>query len=178
LSCPLWSPDGKRIAFSTKTNNASGIPLYSVQVIDTETKKTDPLLNENSFIRLIGWSQSGNELILVSAKDSTIGLPPEVSMLNLKIVTREMRQITMLKDTYLYNIHLSPDKKTLAFVSRRETKDNVWVMSAMGGEARKITNNNDSRLYFSSLAWSPDNRSIFFGKQLRFSLLSMLTNFQ
>jgi len=50
-------------------------------------------------------------------------------------------------------------------------------MPATGGEAKKLTANNDSRLYFSSLAWSPAINSIFFGKQSRYSLLSMINNF-
>ena len=179
INCPLWSFDGKKIAFTTKTNNFEGGPTYSVRVTDTETKKTNLIVSENSFIRLIGWSQNGNELILASIKGSgTNTLLTEVSLLNVEIASGKMRQISMLKDAYLYNVHLSPNKKTFAFAAHREGKDNVWVMSTVGGEARRVTNNNDSRLYFSSMAWSPDGSSIFFGKQLRYSMLSMLTNFQ
>ena len=178
LSCPIWSSDGKNLAYTTKTNTATDTPIYGIQIINAETKKDDPILSEKSFIKLIGWSQSGNELILASVKSSVVGLPPEVLLLNVKIATGEMRQITELKDAYLYNIQLSSDEKSIAFAAHREGKDNIWLMSANGGEAKKLTNNNDSRLYFSSLAWSPDSNSIFFGKQLRYSLLSMLTNFQ
>jgi Tol biopolymer transport system component len=80
--------------------------------------------------------------------------------------------------TYLYNIHLSADKKTLAFTSRQGGKDNVWAIPANGGEAKRLTANNDLILYFSSLSWSPDSRTIYFGKQSRHSLLSMITNFK
>lgn len=177
--CPLWSVDGKRLAFTTKINIASGSATYTVSVIDTETKNTVPIAAGNSFMRLIGWSQSGNELVLASVKGSSfVDLQAEVFLLSVEIATGKMRQITELKDSYLYNIHLSPDKKTFAFASHRDGKDNIWVMPVAGGEARRITNNNDSRLYFSSMAWSPDSGSIYFGKQSRYSLLSMLTNFQ
>jgi Tol biopolymer transport system component len=128
---------------------------------------------------LIGWSSSGNELLLASVeKGSLNNLQPEVSLINVEIASGKRREIVKLKDTYLYNIHLSPDKKTIAFTAHREEKDNLWLMSVTGGEAKKITANNDSRLYFSSLAWSPDSNSIFFGKQSRYSLLSMLTDFK
>ncbi|MDQ3180320.1 MAG: hypothetical protein M3Q33_07350, partial [Acidobacteriota bacterium] len=181
LSCPLWSADGKYIAFTSKTNKrmADGKLIFSVWIIDTETKNSKPLIQENLFLRLIGWSPSGNELVLASVTDSeTDPLPREVSLLQIEIETGKMRPIVVLKDTYLFNIRLAPDGKNIAFAAHREGRDNIWLMPAAGGEAKKLTANNDSRLYFSSLAWSPDNNSIFFGKQSRYSLLSMLTNFK
>jgi Tol biopolymer transport system component len=66
----------------------------------------------------------------------------------------------------------------VAFTSHQDNKTNVWVIPASGGEAKKLTANNDPRLYFSSLAWSPDGRAIYFGKQVRYSQLWMLTNFK
>ncbi len=181
LYCPIWSSDGKRIAFTSKARKLTPErkPTCGVWVTDTETKHAKQIIQENMYLRLIGWAPSGDELILASVAGSeTIDLQPEVSLLQVGIEPGTMRQIAVLKDAYLYNIHLSPDKKTIAFASHRDERDNVWVMTSAGGEARKITANNDSRLYFSSLAWSPDSSSIYFGKQLRYSLLSMLTNFQ
>lgn len=176
--CPLWSTDGKKIAFA-KINDSSEKPTYDVGVVDTETKKLDLVNNADVFLRLIGWSESGNELILASVNGrSSVDLHTEILLLHVEIATRKINRIARLKNTYLYNIHLSSDKKTIGFASRREAKDNVWVLPTAGGEAKQVTANNDTRLYFSSLAWSPDSSSIFFGKQLRYSLLSMLTNFQ
>ena len=175
---PLWSADGRSIAFNAKTNNAGGKPSFSVWVIDVATRKATLVASADSFIRLIGWSLSGSELVLESVKGSgATNLLTDVTLTSVGITGGSMRQMTVLKDTYLYNIYLSPDKKTVAFASHRDGKDNIWIMPAAGGEAKRVTNNNDSRLYFSSMAWSPDGGSIFFGKQSRYSLLSMLTNF-
>lgn len=178
LSCPIWSSDGKKIAYTTRTKTTSETPSYAIRIFDTAAKKDDLILSENSFIKLIGWSQSGTELILAKVKGSVVGLPPSVSLLRAEIASAKTSQIEVLQDVYLYNIHLSPDKKGIAFAAHRDGTDNIWLMPTNGGAAKKLTANNDSRLYFSSLAWSPDSSSIFFGKQLRYSLLTMLTNFQ
>lgn len=178
INCPLWSNDGKKIAYSSKINDSQGKAVYTIKIIDTETKKDDPVISGKSFM-LIGWSGSGNELILASVENNgTAALPSEVFLQTVEAATGKLKQIQVLKDAYIYNVHLSPDKKTIAFTSHQEGKDNLWVMPTTDGEPKKMTNNNDSRLYFSSLAWSPDSNSIFYGKQLRYSLLSMLTNFQ
>ena len=179
LVCPLWSSDGRRIAFGSKTNVTGGKPSYTISITDLETKAVKVSVQKNLFLRLIGWSPSGKELIAASVeRNPTVGLQKEISLLQIEIETGAIREISKLKDTYLYNIHLSPDKKTIAFASNQEGKDNVWLLPLGGGEAKKITGNNDPRIYFSSLSWSPDNGTIFFGKQSRYSLLSMLTNFK
>ena len=51
-------------------------------------------------------------------------------------------------------------------------------MPAAGGPAKKLSANGDQNLYFSSLSWSPDGRTIYFGKQSRRSLLAMIANFE
>ncbi len=179
--CPIWSSDGKRTAYSAKTDYASadGKKFYTTFLIDTETKNTKAVFQADTFQRLIGWSPSDKELVLADISNTNpTGLPSEVNIIGVNAETGEQRRIAKLDSAYLYNIHLSSDKKMLAYTSNKDGSDNVWTMRLNGGETRKLTSNNDARLYFSSLSWSPDNRFIYFGKQLRYSLLSMITNYK
>ena len=180
LSCPLWSADGKQIFYTSKNEapDAEGKRVIIWQ-IEIEAKNPKQLTQPGKFLRLLGWGQNGNEILFAAIEGaSSVGLQPEVTLHRLNVKTGAAQQIAMLKEVYLYNINLSPDGKTIAFVAHRNDKDDVWLLGANGGEEKKLTANNDSRLYFSSMAWSPDNNSIFYGKQSRYSLLSMLTNFK
>ena len=179
--CPLWSADSKNIAYSSKPEvlSATDKNFYSVSFIDLETKNAKAIAQSENFQRLLGWSPSDKGIILaaLNAKSGT-GRPTEIGIIQVSVETGRQTPMLKLDAAYLYNIYLSADKKMLAYVSNKDGKDNVWVARLGGGEPRKITSNNDARLYFSALSWSPDDRTIFFGKQTRYSLLSMVTNFK
>jgi len=179
--CPLWSSDGRRITYSSKPEepSADGNFFYTTSVIDVETKIMKNVFHSETFQRLLGWSELDKDLILaaVNGKIGT-GLPTEVKIIKVNVETGAQHQTAKLESAYLYNIYLSADKKMVAYTSNKEGKDNIWVARLSGGEARKITSNNDARLYFSALSWSPDGRAVYYGKQTRYSLLSMITNFK
>ncbi|MEO7659732.1 MAG: hypothetical protein ABIV48_08970, partial [Pyrinomonadaceae bacterium] len=81
IYCPIWNRDGKRIAFTTKTNNAGGHPIYGIRTIDIESKQTSVVTTGNSVLRLLGWSQDESSLILASTESSgTDSSPTEVSL--------------------------------------------------------------------------------------------------
>src|SRR5260370_20942183 len=53
----------------------------------------------------------------------------------------------------------SPDGKTIAFLSNRSGKTNLFAIPVSGGEAEQLT---DVKTSVSALQWSPDGRSIAF----------------
>lgn len=180
ISCPLWSADGKHIAYTTKPNKiVNGQLTYGVRIVDVETKQSKIVFQAEIFLRLLGWTQDGKGLLLAALPGKTAtGSPTEITLMQVSVEQEAQRSIGKLQAAYYYNIHLSADGKTIAYAAHQEGKDNVWVIPSDGGLAKKITSNNDARLYFSSLAWSPDGKAIYFGKQSRYSLLSMLSNFK
>ncbi len=179
LHSPTWSADGKRIAYISKTNNLEGRPTFTVSIVNLESKIVDPIWSEKSYIRLLGWSANESDLIVATvARGALAGSATSVTLKKLEVGSKKPSEIGSPGDAYLHNLHLSPDRKTIAFTAQRDGKDNVWTMPAGGGEAKQLTANIDSQQYLSSLAWAPDGAKIYFGKQSRFSILSMLTNFK
>src|SRR5262249_49483400 len=59
VNCPLWSADGKFIAYSSKPNK---IPpnekaTYTVWVTEAGMKDSKAVFQSDTFLRLIGWTQ-------------------------------------------------------------------------------------------------------------------------
>ncbi len=173
--CPVFSPDGRRIAFAyqKKTRDENGRFARGVAMVDTPSNKTVKVWEAARPFRLIGWSADGNSLIAAEPSKEYAGLPSETSLSRISMDGTET-SIAKLKNIYFYNIFLSEDKKQIAFAARDRDMDDIWVIPSAGGVSRRITNNNDSGLYFSRLAWLHDGTGIVFGKQTRFSLLSRM----
>ncbi|MEO0249360.1 MAG: hypothetical protein ABIN58_07390, partial [candidate division WOR-3 bacterium] len=179
---PAWSPDGKRIAYASVAGSAStdGKKTWNIWVTDVAGGKPKVIFEASSVLRLIGWSGGGDKII-VGVAEGNVGSQPGLTDVNLFHVPARgghARRIARLKSTYLSNSRLSPDGQFLAVASRQDGRDNLHVISLLSGKGRKVTGNTDSRVYFSDLTWSPDGRVIYYGKQTRSSLISMIENFK
>jgi len=86
--------------------------------------------------------------------------------------------VAQLPATYFQNIKLASTGNQIAFVTRQEGADSLQVIAANGGATKTILTSSDPRVYFSSIAWSPDGKTIYYGKQSSWTVFSMLENFK
>jgi Tol biopolymer transport system component len=64
----------------------------------------------------------------------------------------------------------------IAFTARLNDRDDIFTISTTGGIGKKITSNNDPRVFFGSLVWAPNGKTIYFDKQARVNTISMFEN--
>lgn len=170
---PKLSPDGRRVAFLStyKTQN----PKWSVWV--NEEGKSKEIFSTPGSLRLLGWSASGDKILFAMTDGATRTIPLDVKLLEVSIEGGN-RIVTVFKNAYPTSITLSRDSKILAFTARNNDKDDIWMATANGGEAKKLTANINSRLFFGSPAWSSDGKTIFFDKQDQINTISVFENFK
>jgi Tol biopolymer transport system component/DNA-binding SARP family transcriptional activator len=151
---PTWSPDGERVAFITHEVSGAST-LYAVPATGGAPRVL--LRAEPSPAGLWGlsWSPDGRR----------IALKRDRSLYTLDTDTGELTHLT---DAWApHSLAWSPRGDRIAFVSENSgypygsniAPSSVWVVPAIGGEARRITSGGDLN---QSPVWWPDGRRLLF----------------
>lgn len=137
---PSWSPDGKRILFSTYTTDRLNIYLF-----DLVKKKITTTSSFRGLNFAPCWSPDGWKICLALTKDGNA----EIYLMDLK--TRKLHRLTNNRaiDT---SPAFSPNSREIAFVSDRSGNPQIYVMDIHGGNVRRLTFHGN---YNTSPAWSP-----------------------
>lgn len=175
LNCPLWSPNNERLAYVSESNatTMSGKQSWGLWI----TGQTTPVFQTEMRLRLLGWS-SNDELLLALVENDglNLALPTEVTLVVLSSSGQEMQPRRILPATYLCSTQLLQNQRNVSFITAQGGRDNIATLALDGGEMKSLTNNKDDKLYFSSLAWSRDGKTICFSKQTKWSLLTIISN--
>lgn len=178
LSSPVVLSDGSGFAFSTKTRKRDddGQHTYQVAFQSLTSGNSKVLFESKAPIRILGFSESEDSVIFASWKvsETFTHTPDETDLLSVEISSGRVTEFRKVSKAYFYNIHLSPDGKSIVYAARSGEADSVWLMPLSGGAPRRLSSTEDPKLFFSDIQWSHDGRFVIYDRQTRFSLLSML----
>jgi Tol biopolymer transport system component len=150
-AAPVWSPDGRRIAYVTEQR-----PTADIAVVDATSGASTIVAGTPLAEREPAWSPDGRQIAY------TAGNGDAADVFVIAADGSSERQLTRNagRDG---NPSWSPDGRRIAFDSDRTGATRVWVMDADGANQHELTAH---RFLFentsSSPLWSPDGRAITF----------------
>lgn len=148
VSSPVWSPDGKRLAFVQMDRRGNS----DIMVLDLGTLRARRLTDSNGINTEPSWNPNGTQLAFTSDREGE----PQVFLMqddgsNLRRLTAEGH--------YNASPAWSPNGAMVAYVSRFEGKFDLFVYKLGEGKAYQITTGVSTS---ESPAWSPDERRLVF----------------
>lgn len=148
VSSPVWSPDGKRLAFVQGDRRGNS----DIMTLDLASGRARRLTDGNGINTEPSWNPQGTQLAFTSDREGG----PQVFLMqddgsNLRRLTGE--------GTYNASPAWSPNGAMVAYVSRFEGKFDLFVYKLGEGKAYQITTGVSTS---ESPAWSPDERRLVF----------------
>jgi Tol biopolymer transport system component/DNA-binding winged helix-turn-helix (wHTH) protein len=158
---PVWSPDGRYIAFSRILKGQTGIYIISA-LGGAERRVRETLWGEQEFYDVLwsagrlSWSPDGK---LLAFSDRASRNEP-TSILLLSLDSMAVRRLTSpLHSSGASNPAFSPDGQTLAFTKVPHAFQSIYTVPVSGGEETRLVSDGTDHW---GLAWTPDGRDIIF----------------
>ncbi|MBX7218662.1 MAG: DPP IV N-terminal domain-containing protein [Blastocatellia bacterium] len=147
-SKPVWSPDGRSLAFLRQDNDRTEVIVLSLD--KNEERSLGTVLNG------LDWSPDGQSLAITDRPNQE-----RLSRIYLVAVTTGERRLVTNDSLPLNDASpaFSPDGKELAFCRVGAGQGDLYRVSTTGGPVTRLTS---SHWVIDSLDWSPDGRKILF----------------
>lgn len=148
VSTPVWSPDGKRLAFVQGDRRGNS----DIMVLSLENGRVRRLTDGNGINTEPTWNPNGTQIAFTSDREGG----PQVYLMQ-----DDGSNLRRLTGEGLYNASpaWSPNGAMVAYVSRFEGKFDLFVYKLGEGKAYQITTGVSTS---ESPAWSPDERRLVF----------------
>jgi len=161
---PVWSPDGRYIAFCRILEGETGI--YIIPALGgVERRVRETYWQENEFYQIfwffgrLSWSPDGKYL---AYSDHANLDESATSIFLLSFDSSDIRRLTFPRTSIGdYNPTFSRDGQTLAWNRTSQDETSIYTMALSGGDEQRLIS---GQQFGWGLAWTPDGRDIVFGK--------------
>jgi Tol biopolymer transport system component len=153
---PVWSPDGRQIAFCRIQEGETGI--YIIPALGGAERRLHKTLWQETFFYqgLLSWSPDGK--LLAFSDQASRNEAPSIFLLSLDSL--EARRLTSsLRSRGDFNPAFSPDGQTLAITRFSQAFDSIYTVPVSGREEQRLISDGTDHW---GLAWTPDGRDIVF----------------
>ena len=135
-----WSPNGKQIAFTSRTDPKSELAVYLMNSDGSGRRQVTQVPAEEGGAQGPQWSADGTQLAFQVNSRTQKGLA-HVWIIDLR--SGSARKLAAHTESYLDETpSWFPDGKHIAFQSNRTGRMEVWVMNVDGTGARQVTGRN------------------------------------
>ena len=173
---PSWSPDGKRIAFTSNREGhvIHGRPTSDIYVMDADGGNPQNLSNNLGNDLSPSWSPDGKRIAFASFRRDREGNLPHFDIYVMDADGGNQQRLTENPHEDRYP-SWSPDGKRIVFSARREghfrndfgISYEIYVMDADGGNQQRLTENRNNDW---GPSWSPDGERIAFASDRKGNL--------
>lgn len=152
---PDWSPDGKRLVFTSPCEtNKDYYPGSSLYIINVDGSGLLPLPTISAGDFDPAWSPDGKYIVFTSLRNNGRN---QLYLFNL-----EDNTVKVLSEKYSFDMQpaWSKDGKKIIFISTRKGNPQIWVMDADGSNQMQFSRSVGLKNYHPS--WTPDGASVIF----------------
>ena len=149
---PVWSPDGKTIAFFAYRDGG-----YDLWAISPDGSNQRQLTKGTFDDREPVFSHDGTRIAFSSDRGGPLGSDTNIFVLDLR--SGEIRQLTSHPAEDVMP-SWSPDDRQISFASTREFGQGVFVVDAAGGEERRLA---QSTARIDAASWGPGGQVVAHG---------------